>query len=201
MGCETSLMKKEGTKEASDKDKPRNGNVKADTGGASSKDGISNSNGGGDNTLTRKTAEGTPPGADPGKSPKEDPHESNEPCVSDPLIAGMPATHVSDPDPQPPTINGDPSHSDSCATEELNGSFSIDLAGSFRVPYSNKGDIILDTKVLESRRSRFVSPSLLMAMSPHPSDNDLVLICIDCGMEIRENCELVLCPLTGKSHV
>ncbi|KAK7199672.1 hypothetical protein NESM_000012700 [Novymonas esmeraldas] len=90
----------------------------------------------------------------------------------------------------------------SSANEELNGSFiSVDLAGSFHTTYSTKGDLAPTAKVPESRRSRSVSPMLLTAMSSHPSDKDLVLICTDCGMEIDEAFESPLCPLTGKVHV
>ncbi|TPP43586.1 hypothetical protein CGC20_33680 [Leishmania donovani] len=131
----------------------------------------------------------------------KDPLKTDVPCTSDSLIALMPGTCAGDMHQQPPATNADLSRSDSITNEDLNGSLCVDLSGSFRMPNSNKGDIALNTKAPEARRSRSVSQVLLKSVSPHPSDNDLVLICIDCGMEISENCESVLCPLTGKAHV
>lgn len=84
---------------------------------------------------------------------------------------------------------------------DLNGSFAnVDLNGSFHIHYNMKGDIIPNATLPESRRGRSVTPKLLAALSPHPSDDDMVLICTDCGMTIDESCE-TLCPLTGKIHV
>ncbi|KAL7699943.1 hypothetical protein N2W54_005142 [Lotmaria passim] len=84
---------------------------------------------------------------------------------------------------------------------DLNGSFAnADLNGSFHIHYNTKGDIIPNATLPESRRGRSVPAKLLAALSPHPSDDDLVLVCTDCGMTIDENCEQ-LCPLTGKLHV
>lgn len=84
---------------------------------------------------------------------------------------------------------------------DLNGSFAnVDLNGSFHIHYNTKGDIIPNATLPEGRRGRSVSPKLLAALSPHPSDDELVLVCTDCGMTIDENCE-PMCSLTGKLHV
>ncbi|KPA84573.1 unspecified product [Leptomonas pyrrhocoris] len=81
-----------------------------------------------------------------------------------------------------------------------NGSFSnVDLKGSFHIHYNTKGEINPNASLPASRRGRYVSPKLLAGMSPHPSDDDLVLVCTDCGTAITEDCEQ-LCPLTGKLH-
>ncbi|CCW62737.1 unnamed protein product [Phytomonas sp. EM1] len=42
-----------------------------------------------------------------------------------------------------------------------------------------------------------LSPGFL---SSHASDNDLVLICLDCGMTIDEESVGIICPLTAKLH-
>lgn len=38
------------------------------------------------------------------------------------------------------------------------------------------------------------------ALSPHESDDDLVLICVDCGSEILDAVAGEVCPVTGKLH-
>ncbi|CAD2216378.1 hypothetical protein ADEAN_000384000 [Angomonas deanei] len=39
-----------------------------------------------------------------------------------------------------------------------------------------------------------------VSLSSHSSDEMLVLTCLDCGAEIGENVDAVICPLTGKLH-
>lgn len=39
-----------------------------------------------------------------------------------------------------------------------------------------------------------------VAVSAHSSDDELVLVCMDCGKEIIEDSENCVCPLTGKLH-
>ncbi|CAG9580059.1 hypothetical_protein [Leishmania major strain Friedlin] len=186
MGCEASSIKgKEGKRATPKNTKQGGGNVKS----------------GPQNASPSKVAETTLQTTGAANLLNKDPLKTDVPCTSDSLIAFMPETGAGDTHQQPPATNADLSRSDSSTNEDLNGSLSVDLSGSFRMPNSNKGDIALNTKVPEVRRCRSVSEVLLKSVSPHPSDNDLVLICIDCGMEISENCESVLCPLTGKAHV
>jgi hypothetical protein len=100
---------------------------------------------------------------------------------------------------QQPVDDDNDASGSSCA--DLNGSFAnVDLNGSFHIHYNTKGDIIPNSTLPEGRRARSVSPKLLAALSPHPSDDELVLVCTDCGMTIDEKCE-PLCPLTGKLHI
>ncbi|CCW70570.1 unnamed protein product [Phytomonas sp. Hart1] len=44
------------------------------------------------------------------------------------------------------------------------------------------------------------NPASADILSPHDSDNDLVLICLDCGMTIDEESVGIVCPLTAKLH-
>ncbi|KPI88962.1 hypothetical protein ABL78_1928 [Leptomonas seymouri] len=90
---------------------------------------------------------------------------------------------------------------DSPDSDDMNMSFpNVDFNGSFHIRYSVKVDITPNATLPESRRGRSVPPKLLAGLSPHSSDDDLVLLCTDCGMTIDENCEL-MCPLTGKLHI
>lgn len=186
MGCEVSSTKgREGKRVATKKSEHSNGNGKA----------------GPQNTSSSKVAETTVQSTGGASELNTDPLKNDAPCTSDSLVALVPGTCAGDTHQQPPATNADLSRSGSISNEDLNGSLCVDLSGSFRMSNSNKGDIVLNTKVPEGRRSWSVSQVLLKSVSPHPSDDDLVLICIDCGMEISENCESALCPLTGKAHV
>ncbi|GET91401.1 unspecified product [Leishmania tarentolae] len=185
MGCEASSIKeKEGTQAAAKISKPYS----------------SNANAGPQNASSSEITEKVPPARDMENLLNKDPLKMEVPCTSDSLIAFVPVTCAVDTNQKPPATNTDLNHSGS-TNEDLNGSLCVDLSGSFRMLNSNKGDIVLNTKVPEGRRSRSVSSVLLMTVSPHPSDDDIVLICVDCGMEISEHCESVLCPLTGRVHV
>lgn len=83
----------------------------------------------------------------------------------------------------------------------LSGSFSnADLTGSFHMASSTKGDYV--GPVASAKRSHTISPDALSCVSSHPSDDELVLVCLDCGMEIGgDGNSPETCPLTGKWHV
>ncbi|KAG5470466.1 hypothetical protein LSCM1_01710 [Leishmania martiniquensis] len=205
MGCEESSMKGgEGMKVGLRESRPSNGNVKAGADEASKRTASSNGSGDRDNAAAGKAAEKaerTPNATGASDTSEKCLRKTVQPGASDSLVAFVPVTSAADAHPQPQAAGVDLSRSGSGANEELNGSFCVDLSGSFRMSYSNKGDMLPNTRMPERRRSRFTSPKLLATVSPHPSDNDLVLICTDCGMDISENCELILCALTGKAHV
>ncbi|KAG5470879.1 hypothetical protein CUR178_02185 [Leishmania enriettii] len=205
MGCKESSMKeREDVKVGPKVSRPSSGNVNASADGVSKKIGSSNGSVGGDNgeanTVTERAGV-TPKAIGAGYSSKRDLHNTDEPCVPDSLITFVPIISPAETQPQQQVAGVDLSRSVSSTNEELNGSFSVDLSGSFRISYSNKGDMLPSKRMPERRHSRFISPQQLKTVSPHPSDNDIVLICTDCGMDITENCESVLCALTGKAHV
>ncbi|KAG5495369.1 hypothetical protein GH5_03028 [Leishmania sp. Ghana 2012 LV757] len=205
MGCKESSMKEREDVKVGPKDsRPSSGNVNAGADEASKRIGSSNGSVGGDNGEANKVterAERTPKATGAGYSSEKDLHNTDAPCVPDSLITFVPVTSPAETQPQPQAAGVDLSRSVSSTNEELNGSFSVDLSGSFRISYSNKGDMLPSKRIPERRRSRFISPKQLETVSPHPSDNDIVLICTDCGMDITENCESVLCALTGKAHI
>lgn len=170
-------------------------------------------NGAGSNGVAAETptkAAGSPTKTPRGATPRTahsngaavPPGSSHESLVEFYNVEGLTPT-TGGPGQLPPPIAATANLSSSgSSNEELNGSFvNMDLASSFHVTYSNKGDNVPNAKAPEPRRSRSVSPMLLTGMSPHASDDELVLICVDCGVEIGEKCANVMCPLTGKVHV
>ncbi|KAG5496129.1 hypothetical protein JKF63_02430 [Porcisia hertigi] len=204
MGCKASSMKG-GARGVSRKGELASNGPKASAGdtegNAESSGNAKHSSDSSPSNRAAKRAEKTTRPREGEKNIKKDFCSVAEPCVFDTSLDFKPVIYPADMHLQPATMYPDVRSTGSSANEELNGSFSIDLSGSFRMSYSNKGDILPVPEIPQARVSRSVSPRLLSTVSPHPSDDDLVLICTDCGVEINESCVLVVCPLTGKLHV
>lgn len=105
------------------------------------------------------------------------------------------------------------SANDKAAKDIMDRSFvKEELTGSFHNhnPFTLKGDCRIEKGVMapstlkipasSSDGASSKTPSEMTMLSAHSSDDDLVLICMDCGREINEQESGMLCPVTAKLH-